>query len=140
MATTRLRGMTWSHPRGYDPMVHLDAAMARRSHVLDLMIAAGLLSTEKRERIDREPIAFAKSEAPHLARHFVDYVMGQLGARNAGGTLRTTLDAALQQRLETAVAEFVASRKEYRLAQDGLVVMEPATGAILAMVGSAGYD
>jgi penicillin-binding protein 1C len=127
-------------PRAYDPMVHLDAAMARRSHVLDLMVSRGLLSTDKRERIEREPIAFAKSESPRLAGHFIDYVMGQLGSRTAGGTVRTTLDAALQQRLEIAVADFVAEHKERGLAQAGLVVIEPATGAVRAMVGSSNYN
>jgi penicillin-binding protein 1C len=124
-------------PRAYDPMVHLDAALARRSHVLDLMVSRALLSTDKRERIEREPIAFAKHESPHLAGHFVDYVMGQLGTRSSGGTVRTTLDASLQQRLETAVADFIAEHSG--LAQAGLVVIEPATGAVRAMVGSSNY-
>jgi len=127
-------------PRAYDPMFHLDAAMARRSHLLDLMAERELLSAEKRERIEHEPIAFAKVESPHLAGHFVDYVMGQLGTRTAGGTVRTTLDAALQQRLETAVTEFIAEHKERGLAQAGLVVIEPATGPVSAMVGSSNYD
>lgn len=124
-------------PRAYDPMLHLDAALARRSHVLDLMVARGLLSTDKRARIEREPIAFIKSESPHLASHFVDYVMGQLGTRGFGGTVRTTLDASLQQRLETVVADFIAEHSG--LAQAGLVVIEPTTGAVRAMVGSSNY-
>ena len=72
-------------PRAYDPLVHLEAAMARRSHLLDLMVSAGRLSEDKRQRIDREPIVFAKADprevSPHFAGHFVDYVMGQIGAR-----------------------------------------------------------
>jgi len=124
-------------PRAYDPMVHLDAAMARRAHVLDLMVSRALLSADKRERILREPIAFARNESPHLAGHFIDYVMGQLGSRADGGTVRTTLDATLQQRLEIAVAEFVAEHRG--LAHAGLVVIEPATGAVRAMVGSSNY-
>jgi penicillin-binding protein 1C len=124
-------------PRAYDPMLHLDTALARRSHVLDLMVARGLLSTDKRERIEREPIAFIKSESPLLAGHFVDYVLGQLGTRSAGGIVRTTLDASLQQRLETAVADFIAEHSG--LAQAGLVVIEPGTGAVRAMVGSSNY-
>jgi penicillin-binding protein 1C len=125
-------------PRAYDPMVHFSAAMARRSHVLDLMVTHGLLSRDKRERIDHEPIAFTKGESPRLAGHFVDFVMGQLGSRTSGGTVRTTLFAALQQRLEAAVAGFTAEHRG--LGQAGLVVIEPATGAVRAMVGSANYD
>jgi penicillin-binding protein 1C len=127
-------------PRAYDPRLHLDAAMARRSHVLDLMVSTGRLAADKRERIEHEPIVLAQGESPRLARHFVDYVMRQLGSRTSGGTVRTTLDAVLQQHLETAVADFVATHTQQGLGQAGLVVLEPASGAIRAMVGSSNYD
>jgi len=127
-------------PRGYDPLVHRNAAMVRRTHVLDLMVQRGFLSSEKRQRIEREPIAFTESTQSHFANHFVDYVVAQLGDRSAGGVVRTTLDASLQRRLETAVAEHVADRRARGLAQAGVVVIEPDTGAVRAMVGSSNYD
>jgi len=127
-------------PRGYDPLVHPDAAMARRTHVLDLMVQRGFLSLEKRQRIEREPIAFTESVPSHFANHFVDHVLAQRGDRSAGGIVRTTLDANLQRRLETAVAEQVAERRAPGLAQAGVVVVEPDTGAVRAMVGSANYE
>jgi penicillin-binding protein 1C len=127
-------------PRAYDPLVHLDAAMARRTHVMDLMVERGVLSMEKRQRIEQEPIAFTTATPSTFACHFVDYVLAQLGSRTTGGVLRTTLDATLQRRLETAVAEHVAERRARGLAQAGVVVIEPASGAVRAMVGSANYD
>lgn len=126
-------------PRGYDPLLHLETALSRREHVLDLMVAQGLLPPDKRERIEREPIVFAKPESPTFAGHFVDYVMSQLGPRTGGGTLRTTLDATLQRRLEIAVKDHIADRRARGLAQAGLVVLDPSTGAIRAMVGSEDY-
>ncbi|HEX7598552.1 MAG TPA: transglycosylase domain-containing protein, partial [Polyangia bacterium] len=126
-------------PRNYDPLLHLDAALTRRTHVMDLMMERGALSPEKRQRIEREPIAFTAPTPPHFADHFVDHVLAQLGSRTAGGVLRTTLDATLQRRLESALAEHVAGRRAQGLAQAGLVVIDPSSGAIRAMVGSADY-
>ena len=126
-------------PRAYDPLLHLDAALARRAHVMELMAEHGMLVEEKRARIVREPITFAAPDRPRFAAHFVDYVMAELGPRPAGGTLRTTLDSSLQRRLEAAVAQHLADRQAFGLAQAGVVVIDPATGAIRAMVGSADY-
>ena len=126
-------------PRAYDPLIHLDAALARRAHVMDLMADHGLLTAEQRARVEHEPIAFVAPERTPFAAHFVDYVMSELGPSPAGGTLRTTLDSALQRRLESAVAQHLADRHAFGLAQAGVVVLDPQSGAIRAMVGSADY-
>jgi len=126
-------------PRGYDPLLHLDAALARRTHVMDLMADRGTLSAEQRTRVEHEPVAFATPETTHFADHFVDHVLAELGSRKTGGTVRTTLDAGLQRRMELAVARHVSDRKPVGLAEAGLVVLDPATGAIRAMVGSSNY-
>jgi penicillin-binding protein 1C len=125
-------------PKGYDPLRHLDAALSRREHVLDLMTASGRLAPDKRARIEREPIVFAARDHSAPAGHFVDLVMTELGTQLSGGVIRTTLDAGLQRRLESAVADHVA--KQTGLTQAGVVVLDPSTGAVRAMVGSAGYD
>jgi penicillin-binding protein 1C len=126
-------------PRAYDPLAHLDAALVRREHVMDLMGQRGSLAPEKRERIAHEPIAFTEPESSRFAEHFIDNVLAELGPHPAGGTLRTTLDAELQRRLEVAVADHIAGRRAQGLAQAGLVVLDPSTGAVRAMVGSANY-
>jgi penicillin-binding protein 1C len=125
-------------PRRYDPLHHLDTALARREHVLDLMAEQGLLPADKRARIASEPIVFTPPSEPRFAAHFVDYVRAELGPRasHPGGTIRTTLDAPLQRRLEAAVAQHLADR---RLGQAGVVVIDPQDGAIRAMVGSADH-
>lgn len=127
-------------PRGYDPLLHLDAALARRGHVMDLLSAHGTLSDDKRARIEREPIVFTAQEPTHFADHFVDWVLTGLKPKVSGGTIRTTLDATLQRRMEAAVRIHVGERRSAGLAEAGVVVLDPATGAIRAMVGSANYD
>jgi penicillin-binding protein 1C len=127
-------------PQGYDPRRHLDVALRRRAHVLDLMVQTGVLSRDERGRIEREPITLVHHEPVRAARHFVDYAMGELGQPRGGGVVRTTLDGVLQQRLEAVIADHIASERLHGLTQAGVVVLDPATGAVRAMVGSADYD
>lgn len=131
-------------PHGYDPYHHLAAALARRARVLELMEARGFIDGATRRRAAAEPVALAARAASDpepagAAPHFVDWVLAGLPAarRSAGGVLRTTLDLRLQRRLERVLRAHLQDHPD--LAQAGVVVLEPATGAVRAMVGSAGY-
>jgi penicillin-binding protein 1C len=129
-------------PRAYDPAIHPTVAVARRAHLLALMEARGLVTAEARGRADREPVVLASAPpAPTLASHFVDWVLAQLpaGRRERGGVVRTTLELPLQRRLELAAREHVADRRARGLEQAGVVVLDPATGAVRAMVGSVDH-
>jgi penicillin-binding protein 1C len=130
-------------PSAYDPRQYLDVALRRRSHVLGLMERQGWLSAGDRARIEAEPVTIlAAAAAPAEAPHFSDWAMAQLahtdGAAGAGPR-RTTLDLSLQRRLERAVAEHLRGRAWADLRQAGVVVVDPASGAVLAMVGSADH-
>src|SRR5207247_2043338 len=85
--------------------------------------------------------AAPSSLARKLAPHFVDWVLAGLpSARRAqGGVVRTTLVLGLQARLEAAVRAHLEERRSLGLRQAGVVVLDPATGAVLAMVGSVDY-
>jgi len=127
-------------PRRYDPLVHLDDVLARRERVMELMVERNLLTEDKRGRIAKEPIRFTSRPSPRFAAHFVNLVLSRLGPRKHGGIVPTTLDAGLQRRLATAVAQHVAERAPNGPTQAGVVVIDPRNGAVLAMVGSADYD
>ncbi len=122
-------------PRTYDPRRALPVALARRAHVLALMEKRGLIDVEARRRIEHDPVPLTWTDAPSRARHFVDWVLASM-PEGRSGHLRTTLDLRLQTRLEVAVAEHLSV--DARLAQAGLVVVEPLTGDVLAMVVSSG--
>ncbi|MFH2005046.1 MAG: penicillin-binding protein 1C, partial [bacterium] len=53
--------------------------------------------------------------------------------------MRTSLDLPLQRRLEERVAAHVASLRDRRVQQAGLVVLDTASGEVRAMVGSKGF-
>jgi len=127
-------------PRSYDPKHNLAAAISRRAHVLDLLATRGLVTAEERQRAEGTALAFTFSAPdPGLAPHFCDWVLAGLSATQKAGQLRTTLDLDLQRALERAVGAHVDERRSLGLHEAGAVMLEPSTGAVLAMVGSPEY-
>ncbi len=127
-------------PSYYDPIQHPDRIQRRRRHVFRLLRAQGLMSGEAARRAQAERVRPRLHAPPLHAPHFVQLVLDSLPAavKRRGGTVRTSLDLALQKRLERRVAAHVASLRHRRIRQAGMVVLDTATGEVRAMVGSAG--
>jgi penicillin-binding protein 1C len=129
-------------PTSYDPKRHLAAVLSRRAHVLDLLVERGLVTAEERQRAQATELALTFNPPdPGLAPHFCDWVLAGLtpSQRAHGGPLRTTLDLDLQRDLERAVRAHVDERRSLGLREAGAVMLDPSTGAVLAMVGSPEY-
>lgn len=134
-------------PAVYDPLVNLEAAESRQKIVLQAMARHGYISQFEADLAYAEPLHFSGHPGDLTAPHFVSYVRGQLEATLGADTLlsgglavTTTLDLDLQRLAEETIA-----RHRERLALRGatnaaLVALDPASGEILALVGSAGYD
>jgi 1A family penicillin-binding protein len=145
-------------PSAYDPLVNLDAALERQQVVLGLMVKQGRISQDQADQAKAEPLHFVAvrpANATLRAPHFVSYVLAQLESRygtdlvNGGGlVVTTTLDLDLQHQAEEAVRQQLAelerqTREEgapdFNVHNAALIAMDPSTGEILAMVGSADY-
>ncbi|TMD22558.1 MAG: hypothetical protein E6J07_02875 [Chloroflexi bacterium] len=134
-------------PSYYDPALHKERALARQAVVLDAMVNTGMITSAQAEQAKNETLTFVfKENRSSLAPHFVDYVFEQLetvygpSIINTGGlTVKTTLDLNLQKAAEQAVT--VGQQRLGRLGADNgdFLAMDPKTGEILAMVGSADY-
>lgn len=151
-----LAGMIQS-PFAYDPYVNPDAAHARQKIVLDLMVKKGFINADDAQLAVNEALHFKATDKREIIRapHFVAYVRNLLERQygeelvNAGGLrVTTTLDLDLQVRAEEIVARHIRDLKnrtrnenapDYNLNDAALVAIEPATGEIIAMVGSADY-
>ncbi len=132
-------------PRGpwlYDPLRRLSRTLQRRDHVLGLLVKQGHLTAAQTRRARAERVVPRRHRPPFRAPHFVRWAVSTLTpeARRRGGEVRTSLSLPLQQRLQRRLAEHVAGLKDRGLDQAGMVVLDTATGEVLAMVGSAGYD
>ncbi|MFB3818997.1 MAG: penicillin-binding protein 1A [Candidatus Methylomirabilales bacterium] len=146
-------------PSAYSPLTDPKRAAARRNVVLARMQAEGHITAAQAQAAARQPVALAplfraRGEAPH----FVDHMRQELEARYgkalvARGGLRfhTTLDLQLQRAATEVLRAGVRTIERTRAArakapaQDGagldgaLVALDPATGAILAMVGGVDH-
>jgi len=129
-------------PRGpsvYDPLRHPQRVLARRNHLLALLVKNGLLSAAQQQRALTAPVRFFRHPQPFAASHFVDFILDAVPpAFRRSGTIHTTLDPALQTSLERRTRGHVDAMASRGIQQAGAVVLDTSTGAILAMVGSAG--
>lgn len=132
-------------PNAYSPYSAPAKALARRNTVLKLMEAEGIITPEVFEQARREPLSVIplvpkKRHAPY----FVDHVLGEIrdsypqNALEKGGyQIYTTLDMHMQITAESLLVHGLADKDE---GIDGaVVIMDPHSGDILAMVGGKRY-
>ncbi len=93
-----------------------------------------------------EKFTFTQKQGNLKAPHFVQYIRGQLVTlygeavvENGNLTVITTLDYEIQKNAEDIVFEEVEKLENFNVGNGAAVVMDPKTGAILAMVGSRDY-
>lgn len=139
-------------PSLYNPFSNPDGALKRQQIVLGLMKKDGFISQEEYQQAEQSPLSYNQSPFPIYAPHFVWMVKDQVDSlfesgqldRNASLVVRTTLDLDVQQIAEAAIARQIARFKndqgiDHHVNNAALVVLDPRTGEILALVGSADY-
>ena len=138
-------------PSSYDPAIYYSDAKGRQSYVLDQMVRAGHITAQqaadaKAEDL-RPQLKFKESNATGPAPHFVEYLKRVLektyGAQiiAAGGvTVTSSLDLDVQNAANAAVAAGAAKNLKYNANNAAMLVEDPNTGQILAMVGSADFN
>jgi membrane peptidoglycan carboxypeptidase len=145
-------------PSDYDPFgtpEQVQAVRERWREVLDGMVAVGDLSRSAADEIFSSDL-LAKMTAAHKAQpaahnpltaHFVDYIVAYVKQRygeealyEGGLTITTTLDLSTQALADKSVKSGVRTYVRRGVNTGAMLVMNPADGEILAMVGSADYN
>jgi membrane peptidoglycan carboxypeptidase len=138
------------NPTYNNPLVNWDGARARQHQVLLAMVRNHYISSAQADQAFAEDI----SEPNHMFRDtnvvlapgFVAFVVDELKARYGadapyrdGFMVTTTLNWAMQSQAQQLIAQQVASYQSYgaNVHQGAMVGIDPTTGAILSMVGSA---
>ena len=142
LLTSLIRAPTYLSPYGENK----DELLIRKNYILERMVKAGYLSQEEAEKAQQEPLEFAEIRHPIKAPHFVLYVKKYLEEKYSDYFLKekglkvyTTLDWELQEAAEKIVTEGVKANQGYEAHNAALVAINPTTGQILAMVGSANW-
>lgn len=111
-----------------------EAARAARDRVLARVEEAGVISAADAERARRDPVPHGREPMPMLAPHAADQAIIASPNRT---TIRLTLDARLQARMERLVRE--RAQAQGPDVSGALLVVDRESGDVLAHVGSAGF-
>jgi penicillin-binding protein 1C len=124
-------------PTRFNPWRHPEEANRKYARSLGRLADLGFITRDQRSLLS-EPPKILRNDPPRFAPHFVDAVATQ----NPGlrGTVRTTLDLDLQSTVERLVRSHLSALNRHDITQAAVVVIENATGAIRAMVGSENYS
>jgi len=133
-------------PAHYDPIAHPEAARARRDIVLRLMYTRGFIDESAYVAALSEPLLLRPFsidiQAPHMVmyvRQLLERQYGAMALYREGLDVYTTLDLDLQHLAEQVVREGIAELRQYKAGNGALVALDPDTGDVLAMVGSADF-
>lgn len=135
-------------PSLYDPRRHPERALERRNTVLAMMASAGVIPPARAQALAAAPLGLRiASGSPNAHPAFLDLVRRQLlgdyrdsDLREAGLRVFTSLDPWQQRAAERILAaRLEALEKDTGLAggvlQAAFVLLQPATGEVLALVG-----
>lgn len=134
-------------PSCYNPLENPEAAIARRTQVLLLMVEKGKITPEEGWIAVNTPLEVVPRwfdiDAPHWV---LSYIQPELEARfghqavyRGGLEVTTTLDLDLQKKAEAILEEWITTFESSGGHNGALVAMDPRTGEILAYVGSRDY-
>lgn len=136
-------------PSYYSPWgSHKKELVQRQNYVLSRMVELGYITeTEKEEAKDKElvfaPQSIGTIKAPHFSLVVREYLINRYGedlTTNGGLRVITTLNWEMQQVAEQVIVEGAERNKElYGGENAAMVVQDPKTGQILALVGSKDY-
>jgi len=130
-------------PSSYEPLSDPAPARARQAYVLGRMVEDGWISQDDATAAGARPIDVLPAVRPPLAQAFVAYARAELArvrpdlAARDGLVIETTLDAGLQDEVQRLVRDRLADLRDRHATDAALVALEPGTGRILTMVGSA---
>lgn len=138
-------------PAWWDPYTSPDKALGRQWEVLTLMVQDGYATLDEAQTALNETNLFIYNLTPPRVTirypHFTFTVLQQaeeiLGAQaiyRGGLNIFTTIDPAAQTLAEQAVTEQRGNLNAAGANNAAMVVLQPQTGEILAMVGSADFN
>lgn len=133
-------------PSRYSPFTNPDNAKARQAEVLRRLVEDRYIDAITADAAaHQDPNYTAPTHniyAPHFVFYVKDLLVDQYGlerVEKGGLRVTTTLDLNLQNFAQSTVSAEVADLDRYRVGNGAALITNPATGEILAMVGSHNY-
>jgi len=128
-------------PSRLDPRRAPGAADAAIGRLADALVERGTLAAHERASIVASPLELAEARLPVHAPHFVSRARDEARAGGVRGErIVTTLDGTLQAKVQAMLDERVAELAPRRIADGAVLVVDHATGEILAWAVAGGAD
>jgi membrane peptidoglycan carboxypeptidase len=136
-------------PSYYDPTANFAIAKQRQQYVLNQMLKYGYITEREAKeaaKVQLHPTSRDSSirHAPHFTIYVEDYLKKKYGADafyKGGLQVKTSIDVGFQEKAEQILQSDLASYGvPWERNNAAMVVMQPWSGEILAMVGSAGFN
>lgn len=141
-------------PERLSPYRHPGEALLRRNLTLNRMVELGFIRPSEAARARQETLRLAGLKDMHRpAPYLLDYVAqeiagrfehGEAWLRQGGLRIYTTIDPRAQQAAEQALQDGIRFRhwvdNGVTQPQGAIVAVDPATGAVRAMVGGLDYN
>jgi 1A family penicillin-binding protein len=134
-------------PAYWDPYSDLENAKRRQAVVLDLMAQAGYISQAEAEAAKVQELNLQPFRLDVEAPHFVIWVQQLLEQKygadvlyRSGLRVTTTLDSRLQVIAQEEARAQLAKLEGRNATNAALVSLNPRTGEVLAMLGSADFN
>lgn len=136
-----------AYPSYFAPFAgHLKETQDRQKEVLRRMVEDGYISAEEAQQASSQELRILPTkiniEAPHFVMYVRDLLVDRYGEEmvtTGGLEVVTTLDLAMQNKVQAVVSEEVASLARLNIHNGAALVTNPTTGEILAMIGSRDY-
>ena len=127
-------------PSRLDPFTHFAAVKARQRWVLQRMHANGFLDDAAFARAMAEPLRLREHSREFEAPFFVDLLLERRGTLPPeGGVVKTTVDLGFNQWIDQVIARQLQTLEDKNVTAAAAVVIENATGEVLALSGSGNY-
>ena len=141
-----LAGIT-AAPSTYSPYGEYPTLWKKRQkEVINRMVLLGFITRKQANEALKQPLAFRSQQTAIYAPHFVAYIKDLLTGRyglamveRGGLQVITSLDLKTYQMAQKIVSEEVTKEAYLNLTNGAVLITNPKTGEILAMIGSKDY-
>ncbi len=126
-------------PTTLNPYRNDTAARERQRLVLRRMRDESMITQEEYDRAVIQPLNIVSPAVAFKAPHAVQMAIAELRETSSLAVVRMTIDAPLQSALEQIVRNALRQLTDRNVTNAAVVVIENATGAIRALIGSADF-
>jgi len=115
------------------------AALARRDHVLERMLACGMITETQRKEAAAEPIDAGWKSLPQDTPEEIGLLptLARLGHESPGQMIHTTIDLDIQRQATAAVEDQLKLLSASHVSAAAVVVLDTSTGEVLSAISRA---